>query len=157
MSLTTKSTNVIATYDTFSLSLSLSLRFTQKKLTVDQLNSNRKHQRAMQQFIPSFELLFPSTDHCLAIINRLCSSLTKCLQSSTLFSNTSGSPADSQKSELQACSAHSLETAEIWRPLQAEMVFSVMEAILKHASFAPFSRRLLSSRYHEMTSTSRVG
>lgn len=124
------------------------------------INSNQKNKGAKREIVrnslPSFELLWFSWDHCLAINNRLCSSWTKYLQSTMLFSRTSGSSKNSQKSAPHACSAQSLGTAEIWRPLQAEMVRSVMEAILERAShFAPFPR--LGSRYRDITSTSRVG
>ena len=66
------------------------------------------------------------------------------------FSNKSGSSSGSQKSELQAISAQSLEILEIWSPLQAEIVRSVVEAILE-TSTSRLYRRSLGSRYHDKT------
>ena len=66
------------------------------------------------------------------------------------FSSKSGSSSGSQKSELQAISAQSLEILEIWSPLQAEIVRSVVEAILETSTSRLF-RRFLGSRYLDKT------
>ena len=66
------------------------------------------------------------------------------------FSSKSGGSSGSQKSELQAISAQSLEILEIWSPLQAEIVRSVVEAILETSTSRLF-RRLLGSRYLDKT------
>ena len=63
-------------------------------------------------------------DQSLRNTRRVSRSPTKYLQSTTLFSKTSGSSTGSQKSELQAWYAHSREIAGIWRPLRAWMIHS---------------------------------
>lgn len=110
----------------------------------------------IKSVIPSFKLPWPTPVdvHSLEIVNKAFNSSTKYLQSKMLFSKTSGSPCDSKKSEFQAWSAHSLRMEEIWRPLQAEIVRSVMEgAILERTTSSRLFRRQLGSRYRDIIST----
>lgn len=128
-------------------------------LFYDKPISNQKRQGAIKakvRNLPSFKLPWPTPVdvHSLEIVNKAFNSSTKYLQSKMLFSKTSGSPCDSKKSEFQAWSAHSLRMEEIWRPLQAEIVRSVMEgAILERTTSSRLFRRQLGSRYRDIIST----